>query len=289
MPDVAVIVIVESPAGVFGEVGPVEPDDEPPHPERAWHTANARTTAPIERRITLLRLRPAKPGQIRSASKPSDATAASARSLPPGLCPSPFTTTVSVPFTSVAIVITAVTAAPFGVTLAGAKVQVVYAGRPLHVSDTDVENAPVGVTVIVTLVEDPAEIAALPGEAESEKSGASETITCIAAEIDVASELSPEYSAVMLCVPTASVLVVYVAMPADKATLPSVVAPSRNVTEPVGCEVPEIRDTVAVNVTAVPVTTLLAEAVSTTWVAASALTVRLAVALVSPGLLAVNI
>jgi hypothetical protein len=65
----------------------------------------------------------------------------------------------------------------------------------------------------------------------------------------------------MLCEPAASELVEYVATPeALSAPLPSVVPPSRNVTEPLGpgALVPV---TVAVKVRLVPVGTLLAEEV----------------------------
>jgi hypothetical protein len=58
------------------------------------------------------------------------------------------------------------------------------------------------------------------------------------------------YDAVMLWLPTASVLLLNVALPAESAGLPSVVAPSLKVTVPVG--VPAVEVTVAVNVTIVP-------------------------------------
>ena len=54
----------------------------------------------------------------------------------------------------------------------------------------------------------------------------------------------------MVWLPTASVVVAKVAMPADRVDVPSAVAPSLKVTVPVG--VPPVLPTVAVNVTASP-------------------------------------
>ena len=63
---------------------------------------------------------------------------------------------------------------------------------------------------------------------------------------------SPPYAAVMECVPTVSIEIVKVAIPLlFRVPVPSVVALSRKVTEPVGVALlPEV--TVAVNVTGVP-------------------------------------
>ena len=63
---------------------------------------------------------------------------------------------------------------------------------------------------------------------------------------------SPEYVAVIVCVPAASADVVMVALPPLRATVPSVVVPSVKVTLPVSGAVPEPGLTVAVKVTVWP-------------------------------------
>jgi hypothetical protein len=64
----------------------------------------------------------------------------------------------------------------------------------------------------------------------------------------------------MLCEPTASVLVTYVATPVELSMLlPSVVTPSLNVTVPVGSGVLEVPATVAVKVRLAPRTLVGAE------------------------------
>ena len=62
--------------------------------------------------------------------------------------------------------------------------------------------------------------------------------------------VSPPYTAVIECVATASALVVNVAAPPDSVPVPSSVAPSWNVTVPVGVPPPAGEEaTVAVKVT----------------------------------------
>lgn len=61
-------------------------------------------------------------------------------------------------------------------------------------------------------------------------------------------EVSPRYCAVTGCVPTAMVDLVRVATPPLNKTVPSLVVPSMNLTEPVG--VAPVDETVAVKVTA---------------------------------------
>lgn len=78
------------------------------------------------------------------------------------------------------------------------------------------------------------------------------TICVATGDVLFATLPSPAYTAVMLCEPTLSVLVVKVAMPfALSEPVPSVVVPSLNVTVPVGLTLlpPRFTVTVAVNVT----------------------------------------
>jgi hypothetical protein len=89
------------------------------------------------------------------------------------------------------------------------------------------------------------------------------TVTVTAADVLAALLLSPPYTAVTECCPTASVEVVNVATPEPfSIPVPSVAAPSMNVTLPVGVTPPAGGVTVAVNVTLVPTVTLVALAVS---------------------------
>lgn len=77
-------------------------------------------------------------------------------------------------------------------------------------------------------------------------------VSVAAAEVLALKLESPPYAAVMECVPTVSIEIVKVAIPLlFRVPVPSVVVPSRKVTEPVG--VPLLRGvTVAVNVIGVP-------------------------------------
>jgi len=83
----------------------------------------------------------------------------------------------------------------------------------------------------------------------------------IALEVLVAKFASPAYFAVIECVPAVSVDVANVATPELRVPDPRVVAPSRNVTVPVG--VPPVTVTVAVNVTDWPVVDGLTDEAST--------------------------
>ena len=85
-----------------------------------------------------------------------------------------------------------------------------------------------------------------------------------AAEVLLLKLVSPLYTAVMLCFPTANVDVVKVALPEEfKVPAPIDVAPSRNVTVPVGVpELGEVATTVAVNVTGVKASVGFAEEAS---------------------------
>jgi hypothetical protein len=90
------------------------------------------------------------------------------------------------------------------------------------------------------------------------------TVSVTAFEVLAALLLSPAYTAVIECCPTASVDVVNAATPVPfSVPVPSVVDPSMNVTFPVGVVPPTGGVTVAVNVTLAPTVTLAALAVST--------------------------
>jgi len=78
--------------------------------------------------------------------------------------------------------------------------------------------------------------------------GASDTVTVTTELVDVALFPSPEYTAVMLCVPTDSVETASVATPELNAGEPRIVAPSLNVTVPVA----DAGATVAVSVVVLP-------------------------------------
>lgn len=102
------------------------------------------------------------------------------------------------------------------------------------------------------------------------------------AEVLVWSKLLPVYWAVMVCVPTASELVLKVATPPElRVPVPSVVPPSLKVTLPVGVG-PVAAVTVAVKVTDVPCVAGLAEepsaveveALLTVWVSVPDVLVR---------------
>jgi hypothetical protein len=95
------------------------------------------------------------------------------------------------------------------------------------------------------------------------------TVTTTAFDVLAALFVSPPYTAVIECCPTASVVVMNVASPEPfNVPVPSIVAPSMNVTDPVGVVPPTGGVTVAVNVMLVPAVTLVALAVSTLELAA---------------------
>lgn len=103
-------------------------------------------------------------------------------------------------FTLLWIVIVVVEAAvPFGVTVAGLKEHVEFAGRFEHVKVVAALKPFTGVTVTVVVAGVPAVTDALAGETESVKSAGSGVLTVIETvdEVDVRSPLSPPYTAVI--------------------------------------------------------------------------------------------
>ena len=94
--------------------------------------------------------------------------------------------------------------------------------------------------------------------------------TCDSDDVLGAKLPSPPYDAVIECVPWVSAAVANVAVPVlSSAPVPSVVAPSKNVTVPVGVPVPDVGATVTVNVTDCPTADGLAEELSVVVVAAN--------------------
>ena len=96
-----------------------------------------------------------------------------------------------------------------------------------------------------------------------------ETVTVTALDTDAAKFVSPPYEAVMLCEPLASAAVISVAMPDARFAVPRELAPSLNVTVPVGVPEPDRGATVAVNVTLCPVVICMDEAATEVVEAAS--------------------
>jgi hypothetical protein len=86
---------------------------------------------------------------------------------------------------------------------------------------------------------------------------ASDTVTVTTVEVDPAKFVSPEYTAVIECVPAVSVDVEKLAVPPETAPAPKTVVPSLNVTVPVAAEL----DNVAINCVDVPYAKLLGVAV----------------------------
>src|SRR5438067_8978748 len=103
-----------------------------------------------------------------------------------------------------------------------------------------------------------------PGVVASSKFGGSVTLNDSAADVLGAKLASPPYAAMIECDPTASVEVANVATPkAFSASDPSAVAPSLNITLPVGVPaLPGSFDTVAVNMTTCPAGARLGSAVT---------------------------
>jgi hypothetical protein len=103
----------------------------------------------------------------------------------------------------------------------------------------------------------------VPGVSVADSTCTAVTVTVTAADVLAALLLSPPYTAVTECCPSASVAAAYVARPAPfSVPVPSVVDPSTNVTVPVGVVPPIGGVTVAVKVTLVPTVTLVALAIS---------------------------
>jgi len=100
------------------------------------------------------------------------------------------------------------------------------------------------------------------------------TTTLTALDTELLSLLSPPYEAVIGCVAAGNELVLNAATPlAFKVPVPRIVAPSRNVTVPVGTLLPDCGETVAVKVTLCPVLMAVAELARTVLVAEVMVTV----------------
>lgn len=93
--------------------------------------------------------------------------------------------------TSVAMVITEVTAVPFGVKGFGLKVQVVNDGNPEQAREVDALNPPAGVMVMVEVAELPLVMVAFAGESVMVKLGAAVTVSCTTLEVEGPLLMSP--------------------------------------------------------------------------------------------------
>ena len=141
---------------------------------------NNRTERETTSRPLRLRLRLARSGISNSDSElPTNATAA---------------------FTLLSIVMVVLEAVvPFGVTVAGLKEHIEFAGRFEHANVVAPVKPLTGVTVTVAVAAVPAVTDALVGEIERVKSAGSGALTVIntADEVEVALPLSPPYAAVI--------------------------------------------------------------------------------------------
>lgn len=96
-----------------------------------------------------------------------------------------------------------------------------------------------------------------------------ETTTVTTGDVDALKFESPEYAAVMVCVPFERDAVENVAVPDVTATVPSSVVPSLKVTVPVGVPLPDCGAIVAVNFTLWPAVSCRVDALSDVLVTAS--------------------
>lgn len=155
--------------------------------------------------------------------------------------------------------------APVGVTVVGAKLQVVLDGNPEQAKLTACVKPPDGWMDRVVVVELPLATVALSGDRLRVKSGAATvTVMTTALDVEVAKLVSPPYCAVMESDPVGSVVVVNVAtpllfrvpVPSLSVPLRKVTVPEGTVTSPLGCL------TVAERVMLWPAVAVVAEAAS---------------------------
>ena len=147
-----------------------------------------------------------------------------------------------------------VTGPPFGVTKCGSNSQSIPSGTFEQENRTCWLNPLVGVTVTTAMPAGDGVTVTLDGETESVKFPAGAVMLIESAvEVDVAKFASPPYCAVIECVPADNVDVENVVEP-DVFNVPGprLVAPSRNITVPVGTFVPLDGVTLAINVTFAP-------------------------------------
>ena len=145
--------------------------------------------------------------------------------------------------------------APAGVNVAGLKLHVTEAGRPEHEKLIAVSKPFAGVMVRVAVAAIVFVSVPLPGVIDNEKSGrGAEIVTVTALEVEAAKPATPPYCAVIVCVPSARVVVDMEALPVEPTdALPMGVLPSLKVTVPVGTVVPEVGETSAASIMLVPV------------------------------------
>lgn len=107
----------------------------------------------------------------------------------------------------VMVIVVLATAVPFGVTVAGAKLQAASLGRPEQAKLTGALKPLSGVTDRPTVPLLPGMTERLDNWAASVKVGAAFTVSVTAEETEDAKFVSPEYCAVIECVPTLNMLV----------------------------------------------------------------------------------
>lgn len=147
-----------------------------------------------------------------------------------------------------------VAGAPLGVTECGSNSQSIPSGTFEQESCTCWLNPFVGVTVTTAIPGCAAVTVTLDGETDGVEFPVAAVMAIEAAvEVDAAKFVSPPYCAVIECVPVESVEVENVVEPEPLSVPgPRLVAPSKNVTVPVGTFVPLDGRTLAMNVTFVP-------------------------------------
>jgi len=181
-------VTVDGPAGVTGAGVGVWFAEEEPQPDTRHK--------PIARKIThgtlhqFLRFTRKRYGTANIAR-----TAASEPELAPPRClPTPElgrAMSSDAEFTFVVIVNVVVATAPLGVSVTGEKLHAVAAGRPEHAKDVEALKPPLGVMLIVVVVELPGATLALDGESDIAKSGGGETTICTGSDTEAALFVSP--------------------------------------------------------------------------------------------------
>jgi hypothetical protein len=107
----------------------------------------------------------------------------------------------------VMVIVVLAAAVPFGVTVAGEKLQAAPLGRPEQARPTAELNPPLGVMVKVSVALWPGVTVRPAALAAIVKLGAALTVSVMGAETEAAKFVSPEYCAVMVCFPTSKLLV----------------------------------------------------------------------------------
>jgi hypothetical protein len=176
VPEVAETVTVDVPAGVVVEVGVDGVEGvaavfapEPPHPDNNCTATMDTRTIPIMRSHAALRFRLIKLGQKSKARRLPEPAAASFPKRPDRMCGANEAAVDATPVVTVRVVLAA---APAGVTLAGLKLQVEFAGSPEHAKVVAALKAFTGITLTMVVVDDAAPTVSALDESVSVKLGA---------------------------------------------------------------------------------------------------------------------